>query len=120
MSSFQWARLTADADFHLRRGAWYRILKLGPVEAVLDVKGKPTAVPRSCLQMVPIPPQRWTIVSGPRDSVRYPKSWGPQYAVCPGCRDRARIAEGHPAGMRCRRCNGLFEIDWNESHIATA
>jgi tRNA(Ile2) C34 agmatinyltransferase TiaS len=33
--------------------------------------------------------------------------------VCPNCRDRAKI-EGEPANMRCHRCNGFFEIAWNE------
>ncbi len=71
--AFQWARLKADVKCALRKGAWYRILKLTSTEVVLDVRGKP-----------------------------------------PNCRDRAKL-EGHPASMRCQRCNGSFEIAWNES-----
>src|SRR2546430_2973735 len=35
-----WARLRADIDRPLRRGAWYHVKKLGPREALLDVLGE--------------------------------------------------------------------------------
>jgi len=34
-------------------------------------------------------------------------------------RDRARL-EGEAPSMRCHRCNGLFEIAWNEPYLASA
>src|SRR2546422_2329479 len=37
--AFQWARLKANIKCALRKGAWYRILKLTSADAVLDVKG---------------------------------------------------------------------------------
>ena len=33
----QYARLDTDINCALRRGAWYRVLRLAPLEAVLDV-----------------------------------------------------------------------------------
>ena len=113
LTAFQWARLKADVKSPLRRGAWYRILKLTPADAILDVRGKPVGVRRGDLQLSPTPALRWSVVTSPKDSPRFPKSWGPRYAVCPNCRERARL-EGQPAGMRCHRCNGFFEIAWNE------
>src|SRR2546426_4087435 len=38
--AFQWARLKADVKCALRKGAWYRILKLTSTEGVLDVRGR--------------------------------------------------------------------------------
>src|SRR5213080_4776256 len=37
MPAFQWARLKENVETPLRRGAWYRILKLTSSEAALDV-----------------------------------------------------------------------------------
>jgi hypothetical protein len=119
MQTFQWARLKEDVKTQLRRGAWYRILKLTSVEATLDVKGKPLVVQRAELQLSPTPGLRWTVVPAPKNAPRFPTTWGPQYAVCPNCRDRARL-EGHPVNMRCHRCNGLFDVGWNDPYLASA
>ncbi len=119
MPSFQWARLKAMLKSPLRLGAWYRILKLTSTEATVDVKGKPVAVPRAQLQLSPTPSLRWAVVPAPKNAPRFPSTWGPQYAVCPNCRDRAPL-EGQPATMRCHRCNGLFDVGWNEPHTASA
>src|SRR6266550_4420147 len=35
-----WARLRADLNLKLRRGAWYRITRLDPLQAVLEVGGR--------------------------------------------------------------------------------
>ena len=113
LTAFQLASLNADIKSPLRRGAWYRILKLTPADAILDVRGKPVSVRRGDLQLSPTPALRWSVVASPKNSPRFPSSWGPRYAVCPNCRERARL-EGQPAGMRCHRCNGFFEIAWNE------
>ena len=113
-AAFQWARLKADVKCALRKGAWYRILKLTSSEVVLDVKGKPLSVPRGQLQLSSEPALRWSVVTSPKQTARFPASWGPSYAVCPNCRNRAKL-EGHAASMRCQRCNGSFEIAWNES-----
>lgn len=116
-AAFQWARLKGDVKCALRQGAWYRILKLTPTEAIVDVKGKPTAIARGQLQLSPEPALRWSVVPSPKHAPRFPTTWGPRYAVCPNCRERAKL-EGQPAGMRCNRCNGFFEIAWTESSRA--
>ncbi|MGH7699571.1 MAG: hypothetical protein ACREMJ_03490 [Gemmatimonadales bacterium] len=117
MADVQWARLRTDVQSPLRRGAWYRILKLGAAEATVEVKGKPVTVARTVLEIVPAPRLQWTVVPSPRNAPRFPSSWGPHYAVCPNCRDRAPLG-GRPASMRCGRCNGLFDIGWNEPYLA--
>jgi len=114
MNQVQWARLLPTANLKIRRGAWYRVLKLGPVDAVIDIRGRATPVPRSMLQLAHNPPNQWTVLPAPRNVARFPSSWGTQYGVCPSCRERAAL-EGHPTTLRCRRCNGLFEVGWNEA-----
>jgi hypothetical protein len=118
MPSFQWARLRDIIQAPLRRGAWYRILKLTSTEATVDVKGKPVPVPRGQLQLSPTPGMRWAVVPAPKNAPRFPTTWGTKYAVCPNCRDRAQL-QGQPASMRCHRCNGLFEIAWGEADLAS-
>src|SRR5437016_3597204 len=97
-TAFQWARLKADVKSPLRRGAWYRILKLTPADAILDVRGKPVSVRRGDLQLSPTPALRWSVVASPKNSPRFPTSWGPRYAVCPNCRERARKRATHGIG----------------------
>jgi hypothetical protein len=116
-AAFRWARLKGDVKCALRQGAWYRILKLTPTEAVVDVKGKPISVSRGQLQLSPEPALYWSVVPSPKHAPRFPPAWGPRYAVCPNCRERAKL-EGRPAGMRCNRCNGFFEIAWTEGSRA--
>lgn len=120
MQPTRWARLHNDVDYQIRRGAWYRVLKLGPVDAVLEVNRKPTPVPRAFLEFAARPPAMWTLVPRPERDSRFPSSWGEVYAVCPNCRERAQLLEGRPAGQRCQRCNGYFEIAWDEAQLRTA
>ena len=97
MPAFQWARLKENVQTPLRRGAWYRIVKLTASEATLDVKGKPIALPRGELQLSPTAAQRWTVVPAPKNAPRFPATWGSRYAVCPNCRDRARLEAEAPS-----------------------
>jgi len=99
---------------HLRRGAWYRVVRLTPHEAVLDVHGMLKAFPRPSLEILPTAPTRWTIVPRPAHSARLPSTWGARYAVCPNCRERARLEERQPS-MRCPKCNGHFDIGWDNA-----
>jgi hypothetical protein len=112
--SFQWARVQGDAPLPLRRGAWYRILKLTSMEATLNVRGKPLPVPRGQLQLSSEPVLQWAVVPAPRSSARFPSTWGPRYAVCPSCRERAPLVD-HPTSMRCHRCNNLFDVAWTST-----
>src|SRR5438105_11390327 len=43
----QWARLRSDASVPLRRGAWYRVLRVTASDAVLDVNKRVVNVPRA-------------------------------------------------------------------------
>ncbi|MGH7608246.1 MAG: hypothetical protein ACREME_13015 [Gemmatimonadales bacterium] len=113
-SSAQWARVRPDQSAKLRQGAWYRVVRLTPAEAVLDINGRPVAVPRPSLQIVPTPPTRWAVVPRPAHAARMPLAWGPRYGVCPNCRERARL-EAHATSMRCPKCNGHFDIGWDAS-----
>jgi len=101
MTTAQWARLLPAQPGHLRRGAWYRVVRL-------------TAVPRPSLEILPARPIRWTVVPRPSRAARLPASWGPCYGVCPNCRERARLEE-RTASMRCPKCNGYFDIGWDHS-----
>ena len=57
MPALQWARVNADLNLRLRRGAWYRVLELHALEAVLDVRGGRVTVPRPFLEIVGTPPR---------------------------------------------------------------
>lgn len=114
MSTGQWARLRPSEVAQLRRGAWYRVVRLTPQEAVLDVNGALATVPRPSLEILPAPPTRWAVVPRPPRAGRLPSSWGPRYGVCPNCRERARLAD-RAASMRCPKCNGYFDIGWDNS-----
>lgn len=111
----QWARIRPSESGHLRRGAWYRVVRLSAAEVVLDVNGKPTPVPRPTVEIMPNPPSRWAVVPRPARSPRLPMTWGPRYVVCPNCRERARLGDDHPTSMRCPKCNGYFEIAWDNA-----
>ncbi len=109
----KWARLHADVNHGLRRGAWYRVIRLTEDDVVLEVNRAPLRVPRPLLDLVTSLPRRWSVVSRLRDAVKPPPEWGDQYAACPVCRNRARI-KGRPLTMRCHRCDGVFRIAWEE------
>src|SRR5437773_36194 len=98
-----WARLQADLNVKLRRGAWYRITRLDPLRAVLEVGGRLLEIPSAFLQVIERPPRRWSVVPRPNDAVRLPAGWGERYAVCPRCRGRPSLA-GRPRRLPCRRC----------------
>jgi hypothetical protein len=110
----QWARPHTDVNRGLRRGAWYRVIAFTPGEVILDVNRNPRIVPREGLEIVSTPPQRWSIVPRPSDAVHVPVDWGECYALCPTCRNRTPI-KGHLTTLRCPRCAGLFQIDWDET-----
>jgi hypothetical protein len=107
-----WARLQADLNLKLRRGAWYRIAQLGPLQAVLEVGGRLLQVPSAFLQVIERPPRKWSVVPRPDDAVHLPENWGDRYAVCPSCRARQPLA-GRPRRMRCGRCRGDFDVAWS-------
>ena len=108
----RWARLRVDLNLPLRRGAWYRIHEFGPLQTVLDVNNRPLPVPSAFLQVVESPPRKWTVVPRPADAIRIPEKWT-QYVVCPSCRERVQL-ERRPSAIQCPRCNGIFEVGWDD------
>src|SRR5256714_13258408 len=104
-----WARLRADLDVPLRRGAWYEVRRLRPPEAVLDVIGERVSVPRAMLEISSAPPNRWSVVPRPKNPARFPGV--AEYGVCPNCRERVPLEERlapprgppRPPAVRARR-----------------
>jgi hypothetical protein len=117
MLGTQWARLRTDASVPLRRGAWYRVVRMTPTDVVLDVHQRQINVPKSVLQMAPRPSQAWAIVPRPTNARHLPQSWGARYAVCPSCHGRSPLPKA-PIGMRCPRCNGVFDVGWGDAYYA--
>lgn len=117
MSELRWARVRTDANCQLRRGAWYRIVRLTPQEVVLDVNSRPVGVSRSLLYMLPAHPGVWSVVPRPANAGALPLDWGSRYAVCPNCRDRAHLG-GATVSLRCGKCGGVFEIGWGDAYFA--
>jgi hypothetical protein len=109
----QWARVRGVGNYHIRRGAWYEIVRLTPEAAVLDVNRRQVTVPRVAVQIVPVRPERWSVVPRPPDAVNLPLSWGSRYAVCPGCNDRAAL-KGQLSELLCSRCHGVFPVAWDD------
>jgi hypothetical protein len=111
-----WARLRVDVNCALRRGAWYRVLRITRDKAILDVIRDRVPVARKLLQTTFAPPSRWTIVPVPEDASKVPPGWGNRYAVCPACHTRQPIKD-FQSDMRCPHCQGLFAIAWDEHYL---
>jgi len=102
----QWARLQTPARCGLRWGAWYPVMALTPREVQLWVRGRNIQVARSLLEFRSTPPREWTVART--------KDASDPYLVCPSCRHRAHLPDGHAATLRCPRCNELFTIAWDD------
>src|SRR5205807_2408413 len=87
----QWARVRARTNCQLRRGAWYRVVELAPLDVVLEVNRRPLRVPRPFVQVIPIRPRLWSVVARLRNAAAPPQDWGPRYGVCPRCASRAPL-----------------------------
>ena len=119
MTGMRWARLQEDVDCKLRRGAWYRVTKVTGLEATVEVNRRPLAVPSYAVEIVATPPRAWSVVPLPRRASRLAAELGNRYGVCPNCRHRARL-EQRARAMTCTRCQGRFEIAWDENYLAGA
>ena len=56
MSDPLYARLREDVNIRLRRGAWYRVLKVEGLKAILEVNGRNVLVAAPLLEIVNRPP----------------------------------------------------------------
>ena len=118
MAFEQWARLCEDVCCGLRRGAWYKVLFAGHDLVVVDVERERLLIPRDVLEFVDARPASWTVVLHTRESVSFPPHRGKRFAVCPNCRLR-QVPTGRPHMLRCQRCNGLFEVDWQQPIVVS-
>jgi hypothetical protein len=114
MFATHWARLRAESSAPLRRGAWYRVLRMTQTDAVLDVNERPMNVPLPALHIASRPPMVWGIVPRPPNARGLPTSWGARYGVCPKCHARSALPKG-PVSMRCSHCGGAFDVGWGDS-----
>jgi hypothetical protein len=110
------ARVQDDVPLKLRRGAWYRVLELTDLQAVIEVNRRRFGVLRAWLELRQHPPQRWSVVEGSKDNRKAPPHLRGTYGVCPNCRARAPLpkkAKTH----QCAKCRGDFEVNWAEAGI---
>jgi hypothetical protein len=114
VGALNWARLQAAVECPLRRGAWYRVVTLTPLEAVVDVEGSNVSVPRPFVEIRTVPPREWTIVQ--EGEGRGPAHLHSGYVVCPNCRHRAVLPFTQVPKLRCSHCNQLFAIAWTEGY----
>jgi hypothetical protein len=110
-----WARVRAQTTYPLRRGAWYRVVGLTPLDAILEVRDERLSVPRAFLQIVPMRPLLWSVVSRRRGGATGLEGSASPYAVCPACSARAAL-DGSPRSQRCGQCQAVFKIGWSDSY----
>ena len=110
----QWARTRVRTSRQARRGAWYRVIRLTPLEGILAVHHRPVAVPRAFLLVLPFRPTMWSVVPRLSSAAHPPASWGATYGVCPSCSARAPLGQ-HAIKVKCPGCRGLFAVAWADS-----
>ena len=110
------ARVQADVPLKLRKGAWYRVLEINDLQAVIEVNRRRVGVLRAWLEIRDRPPQRWAVVEGAKDNAKAPPPLRGTYGVCPNCRARSPIPKRARA-QQCKKCGQEFEIDWAEAGI---
>lgn len=107
------ARLQADVPLKIRRGAWYRVIDLTDLQAIIEVNRRPISVLRAWLEIQQRPPLRWSVVSPQDGNKKAPPHLRAIYGVCPSCRSRAALPKKTRA-LTCTRCRQEFEVDWSE------
>lgn len=113
----QYARLCENVNLHIRRGAWYRVLKVADLHATLEVNKKPVAVATALLEFVKRPPAKWTVVQQRASWIAQPPTgFTGEYAVCPSCTERAPLAAGTKR-MPCPSCKWEYDVAWDEHYL---
>ena len=111
------ARLQADVPLKMRRGAWYRVIQLTDLQAVIEVNHRKVGVLRAWLEIQQRPPQRWSVVHGSAENKKAPPHLRGTYGVCPNCRARAPLPKKTTVRtLECARCRQEFEINWEEGN----
>ena len=110
--SLLFARLQADVPLKLRRGAWYRVVELNDLQAVIEVNRRKIGVLRAWLEIRERPPLHWAVVTKSPEEKRVPPHLRGTYGVCPSCRARAPLPK-RVKELTCVRCRGAFEVKWD-------
>ena len=110
-----YARLREDVNIRLRRGAWYRVLKVEGLKAILEVNGRNVLVAAPLLEIVKRPPPRWTVVTQ-GNARKAPAALAERYGVCPSCGERAPLQK-RVRRLRCVYCKYEFEVAWDETYL---
>src|SRR5258705_4371916 len=115
--AFLFARLQADVPLKLRRGAWYRVIQLTDLQAVIEINHRKVGVLRAWLEIQQRPPQTWSVVQGSAENRKAPPHLRGTYGVCPNCRARAPLPKKPTVrALECARCRQEFEINWQEGN----
>jgi len=110
------ARIQDDVPLKLRKGAWYRVVQLDDLQAVIEVNHRKVSVLRAWLEIRNRPPQRWSVVEGSKENQKVPPPLRGTYGVCPNCRARTPL----PKKVRehqCKKCGNEYEIDWADAGV---
>jgi hypothetical protein len=117
MNERMYARLCENVNLHIRRGAWYRVLKQDDLYATLEVNKKAVPVAKAMLEFVKRPPAKWTVVQQRASWIGTPPTgFTSEYAVCPSCTERAPLAAGTKR-MPCPSCKWEYDVAWNEHYL---
>ncbi len=114
------ARLQADVPIKMRRGAWYRVIELSDLQAVLDINHRKVGVLRAWLEIQQRPPQYWSVVHGSEENRKAPPPLRGMCGVCPNCRARAPLPKKTTVrSLECKKCEKEFDINWAEGNGVT-
>jgi len=114
------ARLQADVPIKMRRGAWYRVIELTDLQAVLEINHRKVGVLRAWLEIQQRPPQYWSVVPRPEEHRKAPPPLRGSYGACPHCRARAPLPKKTTVRtLQCKKCEKEFEINWAEGNGKT-
>lgn len=113
MTNQRYARLRADVDTKVRRGAWYKVLATDGLTVTVEVNKRPVKLVKALLEIVDRPPPRWTVVETP---AKGRGKMGERYGVCPSCGERAPLAK-KVKRLQCAHCKWEFDVAWSESYL---
>jgi hypothetical protein len=83
---------------------------------IVDMGDRHVFLTEAQVQLRTMPPDHWCLVRR-RDVFRERTPEGGavpgRYAVCPSCRHRQDLDDGHPEALACDRCGVTSPVDWD-------